>query len=163
MRALARAVVLAVLTQGCGGATSSSDAPEGALDASRIWSIAIGVSQYQHTDLSLDFAHRDAAAIDAFFASSAGGEVPAERRVLLLDDQATRSATLTALNDFARRSAPEDMLVLFFAMHGFPDAGGDLYFLTYDTDPKQLVGTGLPQRDVEYVLRRAGAERIVLL
>jgi hypothetical protein len=48
-------------------------------------------------------------------------------------------------------------------MHGLPDSGGDLYFLAHDTDPNQLVGTGLPQRDVEYALGNAQATRIVML
>ena len=55
------------------------------------------------------------------------------------------------------------MIVIFLAMHGLPDAGGDLYYLSHDTDPKALVGTGLPQRDIEYAISRAPARRVVLL
>ncbi|HKE20573.1 MAG TPA: caspase family protein [Kofleriaceae bacterium] len=139
-----------------GGSSSSTHLP-------RIWVLSVGVSKYKDESLSLEYADRDATAIDTFFAGDAGGRVPSERRFLLVNENATRAAVLTALTDLSKRSAPDDMIVLFLAMHGMPDAGGDLYYLSHDTDPKALVGTGLPQRDLEYAISRAPARRVVLL
>jgi uncharacterized caspase-like protein len=89
--------------------------------------------------------------------------VPSDRRALLTNAQATRAAFLTTLTSISKRTAPEDLLVVFIATHGLPDTGGELYFIAHDTDPKQLVATGLPQRDVEYALGKAPARRVVML
>ena len=147
-----------------GAAAATAPAASSAIrGVPRIWVVAVGVSDYKTEGLALEFANRDAAAIDGFFASDEGGRVPDERRVLLTDAKATRASVLTALTGLSRRTAPEDMIVIFLAMHGMPDAGGDLYYLAHDTDPKELVGTGLPQRDLEYAISRAPARRVVLL
>jgi len=150
-------------SRGTAAAGAKPSARSAGVELPRIWVLSVGVSSYETEGLALEFAHRDATAIDAFFASDEGGRVPDERRVLLVNQAATRAAVLTALTDVSRRSAPDDMLVLFLAMHGLPDAGGDLYYLSHDTDPKALVGTGLPQRDIEYAISRAAARRVILL
>jgi hypothetical protein len=129
----------------------------------RVWLFAVGISKYQIADISLEFADKDAEAIGRFFASDRGGSVPETRLTVLTNDRATRGAVLSALTRMAKRAAPNDLLVLYLAMHGLPDEGGDLYYLTHDTDPRQLVGTGLPQRDVEYALASSPAKRVVML
>ncbi len=172
MRAIACLSLLLLSTSSSGGGGESTRGPAAATTPGakpavtgvpRIWVVAVGVSDYRTPGLSLEFADRDATAIDGFFASDEGGRVPDERRVLLTDAKATRASVLTALTSLSRRTAPEDMIVIFLAMHGMPDAGGDLYYLAHDTDPKELVGTGLPQRDLEYAISRAPARRVVLL
>jgi TPR repeat protein len=175
LRVAAVLAVVASCALGCSGASGAGaerarsvsqegsgqkDTPAG---MPRIWVLAIGVSNYKDTSLALQYADRDAAAIDSFFASSGGGSLPPERRILLVNEEATRAAVLTALTTLSRRTAPEDMMILFLAMHGLPDPGGDLYYLTHDTDVKQLIGTGLPQRDIEYAVGRAQAKRVVML
>jgi TPR repeat protein len=150
-----------------GATTAGSAKPKSETAASagvpRIWVLAVGVSNYKTEGLALEFADRDASAIDAFFAGDEGGRVPDDRRMLLVNEGATRAAVLTALTGLSRRTAPDDMIIIFLAMHGMPDPGGDLYYLSHDTDPKALVGTGLPQRDIEYAISRAPARRVVLL
>jgi uncharacterized caspase-like protein len=129
----------------------------------RVFSFAAGVSRYKDAAISLEYADRDAASIDAFFASEEGGALPKERRTLLVNDHATRSSILSSLTQISRRASSDDLVVLYLALHGLPDEGGELYFLAYDTDPRQLIGTGLPQRDVEYALMNSPAKRIVML
>jgi uncharacterized caspase-like protein len=129
----------------------------------RIWTFAIGISAYQDRDISLAYANRDATGIDAFFASEQGGSVPKERRVLLTDERANRSSILSELTQLSRRAAPDDLLILYLAMHGLPDDGGELYFIAYDTDPNKLVGTGLPQRDIEYALVHSQAKCLIMM
>jgi uncharacterized caspase-like protein len=137
-----------------------STAPRG---SPRVWLVAVGISAYARRDIALAYAAKDARAVHDFYAGKDGGTIPADRRVLLTDGKATRAAVLSALTTVAGRTAPEDLLIVYLALHGFPDAGGDLYFLVHDTDPNQLVGTGLPQRDLEYALSKAGAKRIALI
>lgn len=143
-------------------ASRLADAP-GPRGVPRIWTFALGVSKFADTSISLQFADADAKSVDAFFASTAGGAVPDDHRILLANDRATRSAVLSTLVSLAKRTAPDDLLIVFLATHGLPDAGGDLYFVLHDTDPRQLVATGLPQRDLEYALAKAPARRVLLL
>jgi hypothetical protein len=129
----------------------------------RVWTFVIGISKFKDESIALRYADRDAQAIDRFFASDAGGSVPDSRRTLLMNEQATRAAILSSLINTAKRAAPNDLIVLYLAMHGLPDSGGDLYFIAHDTDVRSLVGTGLPQRDVEYALASSPARRVVML
>ncbi|MBS2017707.1 MAG: caspase family protein [Deltaproteobacteria bacterium] len=129
----------------------------------RIWTFALGVSTFADTSIALQYADADARGVDAFFASKGGGSIPEDRRILLANERATRAAVLSSLVGLAKRTAPDDLLVVFLATHGLPDTGGDLYFVLHDTDPRQLVATGLPQRDLEYALAKAPARRVLLL
>src|SRR5262245_19821646 len=126
MRAIGMALIVAAAASCSGGGAGTRGGPPGAAPEAtsaasgvpRIWVLAVGVSQYQTESLALEFADRDATAIDAFFASDEGGRVPDERRVLLVNREATRAAVLTALTNLSRRTAPDDLIVLFLAMHG---------------------------------------------
>ena len=79
-------------TRGVAGKASRSASSKTSMP--RIWVLAVGVSKYREASLALEFADRDATAIDSFFASPVGGSVPEERRVLLVNDGATRAAVL---------------------------------------------------------------------
>jgi hypothetical protein len=116
--------VVSCATGSSQGGGADALAPSSTEGVPRIWTLSVGISRHHKQELSLQFAHRDAAAVDAFFASAAGSSVPAERRTLLTDADATRAAILTALSDISRRSARDDMIVLFLALHGVPDPGG---------------------------------------
>src|SRR5688500_2556172 len=70
-----------------GAASKSSPATKG---VPRIWVLAVGVSNYKDASLALEFADRDATAVDGFFASEVGGKVPEDRHMLLVNEQATR-------------------------------------------------------------------------
>ena len=129
----------------------------------RIWTFSVGVSKYRQADLALRFAAADAQAVDAFFASPAGGSVPDTQRVLLTDEQATRTDVLDQLHKLVRRTQDNDMLIVFLALHGVPDTDSELYFAMSDTDPGKLSATGLPEADLNRELGRARAKRILVL
>jgi uncharacterized caspase-like protein len=148
---------------GQGGVTSPVTPAAQTRDTPRMWLFAVGVSAYKDTSISLQYAARDAQAIDTHFASRLGGDIPDTRRVLLTDKEATRANVLSELTELAGRTAPDDLLLVYLAMHGLPEERGELYFLTHETDPRHLVATGLPQRDLEYALERAPAKHTVLL
>lgn len=129
----------------------------------RVFTLAVGVSRHQRAELSLDYADRDAEAVDGFYASPAGGSVPKERRLLLRNEDATRGKILVALQEITARALDIDLLVVFLAMHGVPDGGDRLYFVAHDSDPNNLLGTGLPESEIDYVLSRARVKRILVL
>lgn len=160
---------------GCGGPAAEAprpgkqrdivlaDDPVRPKEMPRIFTLAVGVSKHEKPSLSLDYADRDAEAIDAFYASAAGGAVPPERRKLLRNQEATRRGILKGLQDVASLTQESDLLVVFLALHGVPDSGDRLYFLAHDSDPNDLVGTGLPESELDYVLQRARVKRILVL
>ena len=163
---------------GCGGPAAEAprpgkqrdivlaDDPVRPKEMPRIFTLAVGVSKHEKPSLSLDYADRDAEAIDAFYASAAGGAVPPERRKLLRNQEATRRGILKGLQDLASLTQESDLLVVFLALHGVPDSGDRLYFLAHDSDPNDLVGTGLPESELEGLLRAgepAGDRQVDLL
>ena len=128
----------------------------------RLWTFAVGVSKYRQADLALRYAAADARDIDAFYASPAGGSVPAAQRVLLTDEQATRTEVLDRLHKLVKNTAEDDMLVVFLALHGVPDEG-ELYFAMNDTDAGKLRPTGISQRELESELGLARAKRVLVV
>jgi uncharacterized caspase-like protein len=169
VRRLTRLLPLLLIVFGlaCGGAGAERGlALEGAPAARsspRVWTVAVGVSVYRESALNLRYAARDAEEIDRFFASSAGGSVPSQRRVLLTDARATRADILGAIEHVTRSLAKDDLLVVFLAMHGMVNDKGDLYFVTHDTTTTNLRGTALANRDVEQSVRDADAKQVLFL
>ncbi|MCI0460204.1 MAG: caspase family protein, partial [Gemmataceae bacterium] len=77
---------------------------------------------------------------------------------LLVDEQATADALRRGLHSFLRRAAADDRVVVFFAGHGRQPGGlgGVPYFLTYDTDPREMAVTAVPMDE----FRRAVSQSI---
>jgi len=129
-----------------------------------VWGIFIGVSKFEHSDLNLNFAATDARKLHAFFTGQFAGRVNADHFKLITDREATRGKILKELGEVAGRAARNDLLILFVATHGFPDAAGqDLYFYTHDTDPNLPEDRALSRHDLDRVLTKAATQRVVLL
>lgn len=129
----------------------------------RLWLLSIGISRYYDSGISLAYAAHDASAMHELFSRILSTELATDSFALLANEQATRAKVLSKVTEIGKRAGPEDLIVLYMAVHGLPEDAGELYFLAYDTDPKNLVGTGLPQRDIEYALTRTAARRIVMI
>ena len=142
------------------GGAGAGEAPRG---KGQVWSFAVGVSKYKEGKLDLQYAARDAEEIDRFFASPAGGSVPASRRVLLTDAAATRAEILGAFEKTTRTLGKDDLLVVFMAMHGIVTDRGDLYFMAHDTTASNVRGTGLANADVEQAVRDAETKHVLFL
>ena len=69
--------------------------------------------------------------------------VPADQRVLLLDDAATAPAVLAAITTVAGKAPAGSTLLVYFAGHGTKGADGGIVFATADTNTKDLASTGL--------------------
>jgi len=131
----------------------------------RIWAIVAGVSDYADPEIKdLAYAERDAADMEGLLRGSHVG-VPAERMKLLLGAQATRTEFITALDDTFTRAAPEDMVIIYLAVHGVPDPkeGDELYLLFQDAKRSQVIGTGYEQALLEKQIRTSRARKVVLL
>ena len=129
-----------------------------------LWVLAVGISNYKDERIpDLKFASNDAKALYKFFLELKHRGVFKDVRMrLLVDEEATRANITEALGYFLRMASPEDTVVIFFAGHGGVE-GGEHYFMAYDTDPKNLFGTGVSQTAFERALRRIKAKRVVML
>jgi len=148
-------------------------APAPARVAPRRWAVVIGVGQYENTGVSaLRFAVSDA---DSMYQLLTGpGEFKPEH-VLLLTDRTERKPTLRnvrwALGTFLARSAgKDDTVLIYFAGHGAPEVdqrglerdGLAKYLVPRDADPDDLFLTALAMDDLQAILGRIEAERVVV-
>jgi hypothetical protein len=134
-----------------------------------IWAVVIGISRYKAIQ-SLGFADRDAAAVRDFLVQHL--DVPTENVTLLTNEQATLIALKHALGtDLRRKAGEKDTVIIYYAGHGAPesdasrgdDDGLEKYLVPHDADPTDLYTTALPMREVETVLSRLSAERVVFI
>ena len=107
--------------------------PQTGVGVGSVWGVFIGVSQYQHAELNLQYADKDAIALHDFFTTQFQGRIHADQFKVLTNEQASRGRILRALGEVLRRAQPEDLVILSLAMHGLLDPSGeDLYFLTHE-------------------------------
>jgi hypothetical protein len=137
------------------------------------WAVVIGAARYDSPEIPrLRYTVPDAEAIYQILTGPAGFK---KEHVLLLTDTAEKKPTLRnikwALGTFLARSAKKDDTVLiFFAGHGAPEVdlrgverdGLAKYLVPLDADPDDLFSTALPMDDIQTILARIEAERVVV-
>jgi hypothetical protein len=94
---------------------------------SGVWAVSVGINDYPGTDGDLKAAVADARDVDAALAAYG---VPGERRILLLDAQATADNIRASLAWLVAHAAPEATAVFFYSGHvrkvsGHPDHDGE--------------------------------------
>lgn len=97
--------------------------------ASRLFVLAVGVSDYADDRLDLAYAAKDAKDLAERFAKSARF---AETRVRLLVDKEATAQNISDSRKFLEEAKEDDTVLLFFAGHGFLDAARDYFFATTD-------------------------------
>ena len=106
--------------------------------------LTVGVSAYNDSSLTLNFAHRDAEKL----AEALGNLAPKmyQNTVVktLTDKKATRDAFFRELEELRTRMTAKDVAVISFAGHGERDDKGNFYLLPVDTNPNKLAGTCIP-------------------
>jgi uncharacterized caspase-like protein len=133
------------------------------------WAVVVGISKYQYAEKGippLQYAHNDAQSfMDFLYSTNGGGFKPANTH-LLLDEKATTNNIRSSLFTFLKKAEKDDLVIIYFAGHGAPEAGrpDNLYLITYDTDPNDLASTAFPMWDMETALKRyIAADRVVIL
>jgi uncharacterized caspase-like protein len=131
------------------------------------WALIIGISQYQDKRIpQLQFADRDAQALSEAVSGSSMGGFSADRKLVLLNEQATTAGVTRALRSFLQKPDTDDTVVIYLAGHGAPDPKrpDNVYFITYDTQVDDIAGTALPMREIETALKEnLVARRVILL
>lgn len=119
-----------------------------------IWAIIIGVGDYQNDQIDdLKFAAADAQSFYDFIRSPEGGNLQADHVKLLLNRDATREEILRDMEWITSKAFENDVVYIYIALHGMVDEG-ELYFLAHDSDPRNLLATGVKKTELENLLQR---------
>lgn len=114
----------------------------------KLYVLAIGVSQYKDTNLSLRFAAKDAGDVAEALKQQQGklyGEVDVK---VLRDDEASLSNITGGLDWIVKEATSRDVALVFMAGHGM-DEEGKYYFLPSDVDLNRLRRTAEPENDIK--------------
>lgn len=126
----------------------------------KMYAVVIGVSQYQQSEMNLQFADDDAKLYYDFLKSPQGGAIPDNQITLLLNEKATRANIIKALNTQFKNAFEDDLVIVYIASHGMPSSETDkLYFLGSDTDKTNMEGTGIAQADIRDAINKCRAQK----
>lgn len=110
-----------------------------------LYILSIGVSKYKDTSLNLGYAAKDAADIGKAFDGQKGKVFDKIESHILTDDQASMSNIQKEFGWLRQVATQQDLVIVFLAGHSTKDRyKGDYYYCTHETDPDDLVTTGLP-------------------
>ncbi|TWU04604.1 caspase family protein [Stieleria varia] len=101
----------------------------------------VGVDDYRNEIVpDLNYCCKDAKGLSEAFDTR-----PSAVTMLLLEQDATRRNVLTQLNFMMTHAEPGDLLLFFVATHGVVKYN-DFFFMPYDADPQNLLGTGISSK-----------------
>ena len=111
----------------------------------RAYLLSIGVNAYENSAWNLRFAANDARlAQQALYEGlKRSGEFAEVVSISLISDEKPAASTKpvtkanfkAALEEVARQARPEDLVMIYYASHGYADRNGNYYFFTADTGP----------------------------
>jgi uncharacterized caspase-like protein len=128
--------------------------------------VVIGISKYANKGQwglsDLRHASADAKAMEALLKSDRGGFDEVE---MLLDEDATAVAVKQALRENLRGVQPNDLVLIFWAGHGFPDPHETekLYLITHDTDPEHMASTAYSMEEFRRDVAAIKAGRVIVV
>ncbi len=104
--------------------------------------LAIGIAAYPG-DLKLNYAAKDAQALERVLKEKGGGLRQVETK-LLTDQEATRKNIMSGLTWLKREMSQGDVGVIFFSGHGMKDESDNFYLCPVDVDANDLLASGVP-------------------
>lgn len=110
---------------------------------SKVYVLAIGVSEYQEKKLNLAFAAQDARDFAHAISLQSGLAYSDVVVKTLTDKEATLENVQRGLEWIERSAKGLDVAMVFVAGHGVDDADGSYYFLPHDADAARLKGTAV--------------------
>lgn len=100
----------------------------------RYYAVCIGLSEFTDPEIShLPFAANDAEDVADMLYRRGG--IPKDSIRTLINSQATKANIESALEGFLSKAGPDDVIILYWSGHGFPqpDNPKNVYFACYDT------------------------------
>ncbi|MDP1989422.1 MAG: caspase family protein [Syntrophales bacterium] len=129
----------------------------------KLYILAVGVSQYQDTELRLGLAAKDALDFSTAWTAQKGRLYSGVEARVLADAQATKGNILDGLEWLQRQVTQKDIAVLFLAGHGINDPNGVFYFLPVDADLERLKRTGISQADITSTVTMIAGKVLVFI
>ena len=120
----------------------------------KIWAVVIGAAQYNHL-VSLRFTDDDAYLVYAFLRSPEGGAVPESQIRLLIDEDATRSGILSAMNTLYQKADDNDVIFFYFSGHGIEGS-----FLPVDYDG---YNNGIQHEELKNIIEKSRAKHKIII
>jgi hypothetical protein len=97
---------------------------------SKVWALAVGVSNYDLPSiLTLKYPHSDAFRMYAFWKSPEGGSLDDIHSQVLVNDQATKQGIVDSMHQMFMQAGENDLVTFFYSGHGLKGA-----FLPTDYD-----------------------------
>lgn len=116
----------------------------------KLYVLAVGVSQYQHTEINpLSFAAKDASDFVAAIAKQKGMLYRDIEVKLLTNQQASRDRVVEGLEWLQAQVTQHDVGMVFLAGHGVNDASNKYYFLTNNANPDRLRSSAVSMDDIK--------------
>lgn len=126
-----------------------------------LYILAIGVSEYQSSEMNLTYAAKDATDLISAFQSQSGnyGNIT----VLKYLNQDATAANILQSKETLQKSRVADEVVVFVAGHGLLDQNLDYYLGTHDVDFLNPSAKGLKYEDLEGLLDGIPARKKIML
>ena len=129
-------------------------------EASNLYFFGTAIDAYQQPALNLQYAVKDAKDLAGLFAGSASFSNVV---VDTLFNRKVTAANVMALKNKMMQTKPEDVVVVFFAGHGFLDENFDFRYALWDVDPGNPGGSGLLYSELEALLDGIPARNKLML
>ena len=132
----------------------------------KLWVLLVGVNEYQDTSLpSLRFPAVDCQGLGEALQKATQG-FP-NKEVIVHNDFTTQPPTLetvrASLEKIVGQTKPQDSVLLYFSGHGMVEPNTQQAVLCLsDTNKDDLLGTGLPMRDLLHILGSGGTNQQLL-
>lgn len=110
----------------------------------KLYILAIGVSKYKDTNISLAFAAKDAQDLTETMQRQKGLLYDDVNARLLMDEGATREQILDGFDWIRKQTTDHDVAMVFLAGHGINDSNGVYYYLPVDAEVDRLLQTCIP-------------------
>ena len=130
----------------------------------KLYVLAIGVSSYQHRDITrLSFAAKDARDFTEAMQRQKGKLYRDVEVKLVTEAEATRDNIADALDWLQRQVTQHDVGMLFLSGHGHNDPGMGYTFLPVNADPDKLKRTGVTMADIRSTLNSMPGKVVAFL
>lgn len=130
----------------------------------KIFAVIIGISRYKYAEnnllKNLPYADDDAKALKNVLLDLGWSE---SHMKVLINENASRRNILITLESWLTKAGPDDLIVLYWSGHGFPDPEDPekVYFACYDTDIN-IPATGYRMDNVRRILRERNPKNVVI-
>ena len=129
------------------------------------WAVVVGVSEYQYAQDgvmgNLVFAQKDA---DDFYSVLQNQGWAKDHIYKLTNEKANKRNIEYALETWLRKAKPEDMIIVFWSSHAWPDPGDSTkaYFACYDSKPSDP-SSGWRMDRVLQILEERNVKNVVMI